>query len=280
MSSFSVPSRVRIQIVAMAATAVLLCGGPAAASITWSAPVDSTGHGSDVINTGVLIDAQTFGATTTVNGVTFVNTGLGVPNTSRYGVLANYGQFTPGWDAAYSTLVATTAYLVLPSQLELDLGVLPKDSYVMQLFMPQWDANWATAFSLNGVVSAPVQAGGFLAADPNYPPRSMPQWISVRFDADGVTDYAIDTEQLTSYQLLAAFQLRTASPVDEAVPEPTIWAMLILGFGLTGGILRQGSRRGGKGGRPAISGKAAQPFLHLLGAVTLAGLRAKAAFHP
>ncbi|WP_430423730.1 PEPxxWA-CTERM sorting domain-containing protein [Phenylobacterium sp.] len=220
------------------AASALLSAGPAAAAITWFAPVDSTGKSSDVINTGDLLDAGTFGATTTVNGVTFQNTGLGVPNTGNYGVLSNYGQFSSDWDPEYRTLVASTAYFVLPTQVELQLGTLAAGKYMMQLFLPQWDANWATAFSLNGVFSAPVQAGGALAGGPSYPGRTMPQWVKVEFDADGVTEYAIRTEGVTRYQLLSAFQLRTV-PSTAAVPEPSTWAMMILGFGLAGAACRR-----------------------------------------
>lgn len=230
-------AKLRLSFAALAAGA-LLSAGPATAAITWFAPVDSTGKSSDVINTGELLDAGTFGATTTVNGVTFQNIGLGVPNTSNYGVLSNYGQFSSDWDPEYRTLVASTAYFVLPTQVELQLGTLAAGKYMMQLFLPQWDANWATAFSLNGVFSAPVQAGGALAGGPNYPGRTMPQWVKVEFDADGVTEYAIRTEGVTRYQLLSAFQLRTV-PSAGAIPEPSTWAMMILGFGLAGAACRR-----------------------------------------
>lgn len=233
-------AKLRLGFVALAAS-VLLGAGPAAAAITWYAPVDSTGKSSDVINTGDLLDAETFGATTTVNGVTFQNTGLGVSNTSNYGVLSNYGQFTPDWDPEYRTLVASTGYFVKPTQVELQLGALAAGKYMMQLFLPQWDANWATAFSLNGVFSAPVQAGGRLAGSPNYPGRTMPQWVKVEFDADGITEYAIRTEGVTYYQVLSAFQLRTV-PSTTAVPEPSTWAMMILGFGLAGAACRRRAR--------------------------------------
>jgi len=234
-------SRARVQMVALA-TAMLLGASPAAAAIIWSAPTDSTGHSSDVITTGDLLFAATFGAETTVNGVTFGNVGLGAPNTPNYGVLSNYGQFGPEWDPEYRTLVASTAYVTPPSQLELILGVLPSGSYLMQLFMPQWDANWATTFSLNGVSSAPVQAGGSIAGGPNFPARRMPQWVSVAFDADGATDFRLLTEGPTSYQLLAAFQFRTAEP-NAVIPEPSTWAMMVLGFGLAGVAFRSHSRR-------------------------------------
>ena len=217
-------------------SALCVWAAPAAAAIVWSDPVDSTGKSTDVINTGELLDAGTFGPTTTVNGVTFNQVGLGVPNTAQYGVLSGFGTFGPEWDPEYRQLVASTAYLVLPSQLELDLGVLPVGSYLMQLFLPQWDVNWATAFSLNDVPSAPVQAGGRTGAGPLFPPRARPQWIAVTFDADGVTDYKVHTEHQTTYQLLAAFQLRT---VPGAVPEPATWLVMILGFGLVGAALRR-----------------------------------------
>ncbi len=231
-------AKLRLGFVALAAS-VLLSAGPAAAAITWFAPVDSTGKSSDVITTGELLNAQTFSATTTVNGVTFENVGLGYPNAVNYGVLSNYGQFTPDWDPEYRTLLATTAYFVLPTQVGLELGTLAAGKYMMQLFLPQWDANWATAFSLNGVYSAPVQAGGKLAGGPNYPGRSMPQWVKVEFDADGATDFTVVTEGVTRYQLLSAFQLRTVPSSPAAVPEPSTWAMMILGFGLAGAACRR-----------------------------------------
>ena len=230
-------AKLRLGFAALAASA-LLSAGPAAAAITWFAPVDSTGKSSDVITTGDLLDAGTFGATTTVNGVTFQNTGIGLPNTANYGVLSNYGQFSSDWDPEYRTLVASTAYFVAPTQVGLQLGTLAAGKYMMQLFLPQWDANWATAFSLNGVFSAPVQAGGRLAGGPNYPGRTMPQWVKVEFDADGVSEYTIRTEGVTRYQVLSAFQFRTV-PSTAAIPEPSTWAMMILGFGLAGAACRR-----------------------------------------
>lgn len=231
-------AKLRLSFVALAAS-VLLGADPAAAAITWYAPVDSTGQSSDVITTGELLNAQTFSATTTVNGVTFENVGLGAPNTGNYGVLSNYGQFSPDWDPAYRTLVATTSYFVLPTQVELQIGTLAAGKYMMQLFLPQWDANWATAFSLNGVSSAPVQAGGKLSGGPNYPGRTMPQWVKVEFDADGATDFNLVTEGVTRYQVLSAFQLRTVPTSAAVVPEPSTWAMMILGFGLAGAACRR-----------------------------------------
>ena len=223
---------VRARAMALAVVAAL-SASPAAAAIVWSAPVDSTGKSTDVINTGELLDAGTFGAATTVNGVTFNQIGLGAPNNAQFGVLSDRGQFGAGWDPEYRTLVASTAYLRRSHQLQLGFGVLPVGEYVMQLFLPQWDVNWATAFSLNGVQSAPVQAGGVAAAGTVFAARAMPQWISVQFDADGVTDYTLSTQGLTTFQLLAAYQLRTA-PTATVVPEPSTWAVMILGFGLAG----------------------------------------------
>jgi hypothetical protein len=232
---------VRARAMALAVVAAL-SASPAAAAIVWSAPVDSTGKSTDVINTGELLDAGTFGAATTVNGVTFNQIGLGAPNNAQFGVLSDRGQFGAGWDPEYRTLVASTAYLRRSHQLQLGFGVLPVGEYVMQLFLPQWDVNWATAFSLNGVQSAPVQAGGVAAAGTVFAARAMPQWISVQFDADGVTDYTLSTQGLTTFQLLAAYQLRTA-PTATVVPEPSTWAVMILGFGLAGATLRRGRRR-------------------------------------
>jgi hypothetical protein len=226
LSRSSSLKQVRAGFVALA-TAAIFCAGPVSAAIVWSAPVDSTGKSSDVITTGQLLDAQTFGPTTTVNGVTFTNTDLGAPNTLSFGVLSDKGQFTAGWDPGYRDLVKATAYFRTPSYVELQFGQLDAGSYMIQLFMPQWDVNWATAFSLNGVRSAPVQAGGALQGGPNYPARQMPQWISVNFDADGVSDYTVRSEGLTTFQLLSAFQLRTAPEVSAVVPEPSTWALPI-----------------------------------------------------
>lgn len=221
------------------AAAILFVSGPSAAAIIWSAPVDSTGRSTDVITAGQFLDAGTFGPTTTVNGVTFTNTGIGLPNTANYGVLSGSGTFTSNWDPEYRNLVKATAYFRTPSYVELQFGQLEAGSYMIQLFLPQWDVNWATAFSLNGVRSAPVQAGGNLAGGPNYPARRMPQWISVNFDADGVTDYTVRSEGLTTFQLLSAYQLRTAPDQSTVVPEPSTWAMMILGFGLAGAVHRR-----------------------------------------
>lgn len=234
----------RGRVQALALTAGLLLGaGPAAAAIVWSAPVDSTGKASDVINTGELVGTATFGETVTVNGVTFEHVGLGMPNTSTYGVLSGYGHFEPDWDPDYRKLVEATVYVVPAAQLQFDLGVLPQGQYVLQLFMPQWDVNWATAFSLNGVVSNTVQSAGFLSGYSDYPARAKPQWVSATFDADGLTDYSLLTEYRTSYQVLSAFQLRTAPPASGAVPEPATWGLMIMGFGLAGAALR---RRGAR----------------------------------
>jgi hypothetical protein len=209
-----------------------LTAGPAAATVQWGVPVDSTSQASDIITTGALAAAITFSPTVTVNGVTFDNVTLGLPNQSNFGVLTGLGQFGSGWDADYRTLVNTTAYAVLPTQLEFIFGVLPQGNYLLQLFMPQWDVNWATAFSINDVRSPVVQAGSFLNGGA-YGPRPTPQWITARIQADGQTSYSLVTEGVTTYQLVSAMQLRSV------VPEPASWALLIAGFGLTGAALRR-----------------------------------------
>lgn len=227
----------RVGALAFAALA-LFAANPGNAAIIWSAPVDHSGRDSDVIITGDLIDAVTFGRTTNVNGVVFNHLDLGVPNTSHYGVLENYGVFGPDWDAASRDLVAATSYVRLPSQLEFSFGLLPAGNYLLQLFLPQWDVNWATAFSLNGVMSAPVQAGGGLPGGDGYPARAKPQWITAQFEADGVTEYKMLPEAVTDYQVLAALQLRT---IAASVPEPSSWAMFIVGLALVGATMRNRS---------------------------------------
>lgn len=234
---------IRMGVVVLAAAA-MFCALPAAAAITWSAPTDSTGKSTDVITRGTLLVAETFSRTVTVNGVTFNHTDYGEPNTDEYGVLTGYGTFTSDWDPEYRTLVETTAYLTSGWRNEFTFGVLPAGSYLVQLFMPQWDANWATGFWLNGAISSPVQVSGGLPGGPNYPPRAKTQWISVEFEADGVSPYTLRSLPLTTYQLLAAYQFRSLTESPTAtVPEPSTWAIMILGFGLAGAAQRRQRRR-------------------------------------
>lgn len=233
----------RLRAVLRGGLLMLACCGsasavPAAAtSIVWNQPVDVTGQSSDVITQGTLLGAFGFGPAVTVNGVLFPKADLG-PNDANFGVLSGYGAFDGVWDPSYQSLLNSGAYARSPNYYGLHIGKLAKGTYLVQIFMPQWDADWATIFSIAGVDSDVVHASGYLVA-PTLPlPRERAQWVSAMIYADGMTDLSLRTKPYTDFQLWGAYQIRVLG-----VPEPGSWLLLILGFGLVGGVLRAAARR-------------------------------------
>lgn len=217
--------------------------------------MDVTGKSSDVITQGMLLESFSFvPGGVTVNGVSFPEFPLG-PNQWYAGKLSGYGQFAGAWDSAYRSLLTPTLYVVNVTYGAVDMGVLAKGRYVVQVFTPQWDVDWPTIFSINNVDSDLVHTGGFLTGYP-YPPRAKAQWVSAYIQSDGITPLTLRTKAVGTYQLWSAYQLRALT-----VPEPDSWALLILGFGMVGALTRRSAEHapGDQSASRAANDQSSQP---------------------
>lgn len=214
-----------------------------AANIIWDAPVNGNGHSGQVINGGDIFAAVTDGPSTTVNGVSFVgSTGFsggvvsfgsqpitvsGISNNNEH-----YGASAPAsWDAAYAALVNKGAYHTTPSPVTIDIsGLAVGQQYLVQIFEPFWDKDWATSYTGGTSTSAPVNLA---ASTPGTP--TVPQFVTGRFVADATTQ-TISLSSLTNYVVFDAISV-------QAVPEPASWALFLGGFGLIGAAARRSRQR-------------------------------------
>jgi hypothetical protein len=218
-------------LVRVAGFVALMAFGSAtqAADIVWSAPTDATGNASDVVTEGFLVAARTTGPATTLNGVTFLHP------FSQQIVLSGVDTITNGFsapnfsNASYNDLVGTGAYSSSASSFKITIsGLTSGQKYLVQLFNPFWNFNWATAYTGGANTSGLVNLSG---PDVGAGASTVPQNVVGRFTATGTTQ-EITTSSPTQYVLLAAAQVR-------AVPEPESWMLLITGFGLTGAAMRR-----------------------------------------
>lgn len=215
-----------------------------AANIIWDAPVDGNGNPSQVINLGGIFAAATDGPDTTVNGVSFVGStsfsggvvSFGSQPVTVSGLSNNnehYGSSAPvSWDAAYAALVNKGGYHSTPSPVTIDIsGLSVGKQYLVQIFEPFWDKDWATSYTGGANTSAPVNLAASVTGTP-----IVPQFVTGRFVADATTQ-TIGLSSLTNYVVFDAISI-------QAVPEPISWAMFLGGFGLIGAAVRRTREHG------------------------------------
>ena len=93
-------------------------------------------------------------------------------------------------------------------------------------------------------VTNPVAPGflGGTSTDPYNSSRTTTVSTLGSCTNSSIGEIAGDT--LVSYNMAFINAYLAAHPQLDAVPEPATWAMLMVGFGLVGGALRSGRRRG------------------------------------
>jgi len=208
---------------ALAAALALSTGQAYAASapITWSAPALATGNASDVITTGTLFAAINSGASTTVNGVTFVGGGaLNGSNVTFAGGVSfsganlfntSFGTAPGTWNSSYSALVNSGTSGDNGSTPTLSLsGLTVGNVYSLQIFEVYGNNGygpWPTSFSAGGNTSSAVSTGTSSAP--------APQFITGTFTANAATE-AISLSGPSGYGVFSAVQVRTVSAVPES----------------------------------------------------------------
>lgn len=222
------------------ATAILSPGSFAhAASITWQAPIDETGSALDVVTLGTFFDSIVAQPVSrTVNGVTF--NGLdsfsaGVATYQNGSLMEVYGAANPsyftsgvaslpgGWDPSYALLVHDTQRANSGGgdggEIRVN-GLSVGDDYMVQIFMPFWDANWQTRFSdgvnASALLNAAVNGGA-----------TVPQYVIGTFTADAASQ-SIFYSGPCCETLFSAVQVRSMEETPQ-VPEPT--SLMLLGSG-------------------------------------------------
>ena len=195
----------------------------ASAPITWGTPTNETGNVSDVIITGTLVAAVTSGASTTLNGVSFIggaygaafpsvstlNFGSGVTLTGASASNFSWATVPTSWNPSYQTLVNTGSSGANANNPTLTIsGLTVGNTYLLQIFEPTSVGNvfgpWPTTFSAGGKTSSAVT-------------NSAPQYITGTFTANATSE-AITLSGSNGYGVFAALQLRntTVAPVPEA----------------------------------------------------------------
>jgi hypothetical protein len=212
-----------------------------AADVTWSAPTDTNGDPSQVVNLGHVVAADTDGNSVTVNGVSFTGSTDFTAGTVTFGSEpitltgmdvndSHYGGAAPGdWDADYRNLLYNAAYKFAPNGSAINLsGLQVGKTYLIQIFEPFWDQDWPTIFTGGANSSGAVHLAASNTGDP-----AVPQFITGVFTADATTQ-TITMSTANSYAMFGGASLQMLG-----VPEPASWAMMVAGFGLAGTAMRR-----------------------------------------
>jgi len=211
-------------------SAVLAAGQASAASsapVTWNAPVTQTGAASDIVTAGTLFAAINSGASTTVNGVTFVGGGsLSGSNVTFAGGVSfsganlfntSFGTAPGSWDSSYSALINSGTSGANSATPTITLsGLTVGNTYSLQIFEVYGNNGygpWPTSFTAGGSASSAVATG--TSSTP------APQYITGSFTANAATE-AISLSGPSGYGVFSALQVRTVS----AVPEPGSLSMM------------------------------------------------------
>lgn len=212
-----------------------------AAVVTWQDPVEVS-LVSDVLTTGALHGAMAVSGPVSVNGVSFSSYSTADSvlrgDASLY-TLSSFGQPNLA-SSSYNLLLRDTAYSVS------DVSPIPGiwiggltlgNNYIVQIWQSFWDVNWRTSY-VAGNSSKLVKSAGFVDYGAGTPSR--PEFVVGKFVADSATQLI----SMTGDQYIVMFsavQVRDLTTVG-GVPEPSSWAMLIVGFGLAGAAMRFRSR--------------------------------------
>lgn len=251
-------SRYRVALLAATVpwlgTAVATAGDPTV-NVDWNTPVTITGS-TDVSTSGSLVYAFNFGSSTALSGSTvIVNTVPFAPFTVTNGVQnANVGSLTinetvgrllsdrdlssntgvfPGLPPAYQFLLRSEVYADNPANLEISMGGLtPGQEYIVQ-----W---WSSNAIANSLFRFTTAISGTTQVTLSNRDNGVGQYVIGSFTAPGSTAmFFLQTAGTLSIQdlpLINAIQVR-------AVPEPSTYAMALLGAGVGGWRLSRARRR-------------------------------------
>jgi hypothetical protein len=206
-----------------------------AAAITWGAVKVDTGTASDVITTGAFVDSATINAgDVTVNGVLFngdISGGYGWngAGTAQFGhgsnitinKIAGGGQNVfgapSGWPTANQLLVSGTAYAGGGQEYVVLGGLMVGQQYQVQLFTPQWNAQYLTYFSTTSDFSS--DNSNLLNVGVG---STLPNNVAGLVIADAATETIYVGGTTSGLGLLSSVELRTAA----TVPEPSTLMIL------------------------------------------------------
>lgn len=241
----------RNAIAALACLATLATSGAQAASITWGTPTAETGSLSDFVTTGSLFSAVSANTTKTVGDITFY--GRSSSATAANVTFLDGGKiqglnfampFYPdshsapgGWDSSYASLVSGNTAVPYSSGSSLLIsGLSTGAQYLLQIFMPFWDANWKMSFSDGTNATSYLNVGS-----PDTwagPGAATPDYVTGVFTADASTQTIYLGNNLPG-QVFHAMQVRTLSASETAVPEPASALVLLSSLALVGAAKRR-----------------------------------------
>lgn len=252
-------SRYRVALLAATVpwlgTAVATAGVDPTVNVDWNTPVTITGS-TDVSTSGSLVYAFNFGSSTALSGSTvIVNTvpfapfivtdgsqnatvgSLTINETvdrllSNRDLSSNTGVF-PGLPPAYQFLLRSEVYAGSPDDLEISMGGLtPGQEYIVQ-----W---WSSNAIADSQFRSTTAISGTTQVTLSNTDNGVGQYVIGSFTAPGsMARFFLQTTGLSfavDLPLINAIQVR-------AVPEPSTYAMALLGAGVGGWRLSRARRR-------------------------------------
>ncbi len=124
------------------------------------------------------------------------------------------------------------AFTFTPAMMYINIsGLNFGQKYSVQIFEAFWNANWATNFTGGSNTSENVNLTG---QDVGAGVSSVPQYLTGTFTASLGGVETISLGSPTEFEIFDAIRVRTA-----AVPEPSTWAMMLMGLGSIGMFARR-----------------------------------------
>jgi len=197
--------------------------------------------------------AQASSSSSLVTGMTAAHA-LGQGGNYASGIAGYYDMLNFHVDGANgSTItpihVVTTIHSTTPTFYQSGIFINLGDTYVAYSYYTTYDTPWwSNSNNLNQLASYDTYSDGITRTfDMVYNLTGADQTLGYRQTLDAESIYGIGSDAFGDVRLIlpdnVTFTSASGAFLTAGVPEPASWAMMLGGFGLVGGAMRQGRKR-------------------------------------